>query len=100
MLEGAIVKKVKERFKSTGWFSRKVVYQARRGAPDDWFFGPGPTFCIIEFKRTGAKPKLQQRLEHERFRALGIEIHVVDSIESGYALHARLEREIEIKSLT
>lgn len=92
MLEGAIERKVKDRFKSTGWFFRKVTYQGRRGSPDQWFFGPGARMCIIEFKATGKKPRTQQRLEHQRFLECGIKIYVVDSLESGYALHAALEK--------
>lgn len=96
VLEGYVVDKVKARFESTGWLHRKVVYQGRRGAPDDWFFGPGARLVIIEFKKPRKKPKIHQAREHNRFRALGFKVYVVDNVEAGYALHARLE---EVSSL-
>ena len=99
-LESHIVDKVKKRFASTGWISRKMTYQNRRGAPDDWFFGYGARLIIIEFKQLGKKPKLQQSKEHERLIERGFRVFVVDSIEAGYELHARLEREYEIASLS
>lgn len=99
MLESYIVDKVKARFKSTGWISRKMMYQGRRGAPDDWFFGPGARLIIIEFKQHLKKPNIQQRKEHERLIERGFRVFVVDSVEAGYKLHADLEREYEVASL-
>jgi hypothetical protein len=96
VLESYVVDKVKKRFESTGWLHRKVTYQGRRGAPDDWFFGTGARMIIIEFKKPLKKPKLQQTMEHDRFRERGFKVYVVDNVDSGYALHARLE---EIASL-
>lgn len=96
MLEGYIVKKVIARFESTGWLHRKVVYQGRRGAADDWFFGHGGRLVIIEFKRPKKEATLQQSREHDRFRERGFKVYVVNNLESGFALHARLE---EVSSL-
>lgn len=38
---------------------------------------------FVELKRTGAKPTPQQLREHERLRALGFTVDVVDSVEEG-----------------
>lgn len=96
MLEGYIVKKIIKKFESTGWLHRKVVYQGRRGAADDWFFGYGRRIIIIEFKRPKKDATLQQGREHDRFRERGFPIYVINNLEDGLALHARLE---EIASL-
>lgn len=99
MLEGYVVEKVKKRFASTGWISRKMVYQNRRGAPDEWFFGFGARLVIIEFKKPGEKPTKQQHREHKRLRERGFPVYVVDCLEVGFALHARLEREYRASEL-
>lgn len=96
VLEGFVVDKVKKAFESTGWLHRKVVYQGRRGAADDWFFGHNARLIIIEFKKPLKKPNVQQAREHARFRERGFKIYVVDNVDDGLALHARLE---EIASL-
>jgi hypothetical protein len=96
MLEGYIVEKIVARFESTGWLHRKVVYQGRRGAGDDWFFGHGERLVIIEFKKPKKDATLQQKREHERFRQRGFKVYVVNNLEDGFKLHARLE---EISSL-
>lgn len=99
MLEANVVDKVRKRFHSTGWISRKMKYENRRGAPDIWFFGPGARLIIIEFKRPRKDATIQQKREHERLRALGFLVFTVSTIEQGYALHARLEREHETSVL-
>lgn len=91
VLEGYIVDKVKKRFASTGWIHRKMVYQNRRGAPDDWFFGHGARLVIIEFKKPKKSATIQQKREHDRLIERGFKVYVVNSLEQGYALHARLE---------
>ena len=94
MLEGNVVDKVTKRFESTGWIGRKMVYQNRRGSADKWFIGYGARLVIIEFKRPKKGATLQQSREHARLIERGFKVYVVDTIEKGYRLHARLE-EIE-----
>jgi hypothetical protein len=68
--------------KSQGWLVRKVVYQARRGAPDLWFLKAG-TWVLIEAKKYGADARIQQKREHERLRRKGANVYVVDTLEEG-----------------
>jgi hypothetical protein len=58
--------------------------------PDDIILAPIPEFLrpviaqyfrFAEFKRAGAKPTAAQTREHERLRAMGFNVEVIDSIE-------------------
>lgn len=64
---------------ANGWLSRKFKSPARRAAPDRLFMRDGYVM-FIEFKAPGKEPTEQQLLEHERYRAKGIDVHVVDDI--------------------
>jgi len=63
-----------------GWLVRKVVYAGRKGAPDRWFFKHG-RLVLIEFKRRGEAAKPWQAREHEKLRAHGFKVWVVDTWE-------------------
>ncbi len=69
--------------KLLGFLHRKVRYEGRRGAPDDWFFGPQATLVIIEGKRPGETPRLQQFREIKRLATLGFNVTYANSIEQG-----------------
>jgi hypothetical protein len=86
LLEGYVVTQVKTFAKSRGFIHRKVVYAGRRGAPDDWFFGPNGTLIIIEFKKYGKAPTEQQFRELKRLTDLGFDAHYIDDIDAGKAL--------------
>ena len=59
----------------------KVKWVGRRGAPDRLVMLP-PTGAIwIELKAPGEKPKAYQVREHERMRAMGQRVEIVDSFE-------------------
>ena len=86
-VERHLVKRVKE----LGGECRKVIWQGRRGAPDrlvmlppmwreskDW---QSPTTIWVELKAPGVKPESHQLREHERMRAMGQRVVVIDSIE-------------------
>lgn len=98
--EGRIEKRLKDRVKETGGEIRKLKWIARNGAPDRFVFYPPrlavecrsathvipgetcPVFAFVEVKREGEEPTPQQRREHERLRAAGFKVYVVDSFES------------------
>lgn len=68
-----------------GWLVRKVSWVGRRAAPDRLFskiVDGHPRPVLIEFKREKKGATIQQKREHERLRAAGIEVHVCDSITS------------------
>lgn len=68
---GQLTKEVKRR----GWLKYK---QEGRGAPD-WVIIPNdmPAF-FIECKATGKRPRPEQLRAHEKLRALGHVVHVLD----------------------
>ena len=53
MKEAKIEAYLRRRVKELGGFHRKVTYQGRKGAPDDWCFFPGGRLLIVECKRPG-----------------------------------------------
>lgn len=86
-IERHLVKRVKE----LGGEVRKVQWIGRRGAPDrlvmlpyQWH-GPAAYFvgrCFwVELKAPGKKAEPHQVREHERMRAMGQRVVVIDSIE-------------------
>jgi hypothetical protein len=88
-IEAHLVKRVKE----LGGEVRKVQWIGRRGAPDRLVMLPAkmlhpfpvldrPSATIwVELKAPGVKPEPHQVREHERMRAMGQRVVVIDSIE-------------------
>lgn len=70
-----------------GWLSRKLQWIGRNGAPDRFYVRKGKVI-FVEFKATGKFPRPDQRLEHERLRGQGMEVHVIDNLQDGYDLFA------------
>lgn len=102
MRERDIEKHLVQRVKELGGEVRKVKWIGRRGAPDRLVMLPGPwcgfesngTFWAsprtiwVELKAPGVKPEPHQLREHERMRAMGQRVEVIDSIEGVEALLA------------
>lgn len=80
--ESEVVKTTNAAAEKAGFLHRKVVYQGRRGAPDDWYFGFGGRLIIVEHKRPGKKPDLHQQREIDRLRERGFDVRVVDSLDA------------------
>lgn len=92
-IEAHLVKRVKE----LGGEVRKVQWTGRNGAPDrlvmlppvknETWSEPGrpvwnsPHTCWVELKAPGEKAKPHQLREHDRMRAMGQRVVVIDSIE-------------------
>ena len=74
---------------SIGFLVLKLNVIGRRGWPDRLFIYRGKVF-FIEFKRTGEKPGRLQEIIHERIRAHGVEVYVVDSWSRGIELVYRV----------
>lgn len=85
-LELEIEAKTTTHAKRCGFRGRKVVFLGRRGAPDRWFFGPGPRLIIIEFKAPDGVLSYHQKKNIKWLRGYGFEVHVIDNIETGMAL--------------
>lgn len=86
MREGALKAEVIKWARRQGWTHRKVSYEGRGGAPDDWFFKAPGRLVIVEFKATGEEPTPRQAREIGRWREAGFSVHTIDSIEAGCAL--------------
>ena len=85
-IEAHLVKRVKE----LGGEVRKVKWIGRIGAPDrlvmlpDWEPSPGNRYTRtlwVELKAPGEKARPSQLREHERMRAMGQRVVVIDSLE-------------------
>ena len=90
MTERDIERHLVKRVKALGGEVRKVQWIGRRGAPDRLVMLP----CVsrfnitwpsktawVELKAPGVKPTRQQLREHDRMRAMGQRVFVIDSIE-------------------
>lgn len=79
-----------ERVKALGGEVRKVRWIGRRGAPDrivmlpswgPYLPNPAKGAIWVELKAPGEKAKPHQAREHERMRAMGQRVVIVDSFE-------------------
>lgn len=64
--------------KAKGWLCRKVRWLGHNGAPDRVLMAPG-VIVWVELKAPGKKPTALQLAEHERMRAMGQTVVVIDS---------------------
>lgn len=82
MLESAVEKYLCDRVREAGGFTRKVVYQGRKGAPDRHCYLPGGKLIIAECKRPeGGKLHPLQEAEINKLKAVGFEVHVINTKE-------------------
>ena len=86
---------LRERCKALGWMCIKLTSQYQRGLPDRLILMPGGRVCFAEIKTTGKKPTALQRVTHERLRALGYRVEVVDTTESLGNLIVDLQYEVQ-----
>ena len=76
-IEQALVRRVKE----LGGLCEKFVSPSRRSVPDRLITLPGNRVIFVELKAPGKKPTELQQRDHNRRRALGCDVRVIDSIE-------------------
>lgn len=92
MRESTIEAHLVKRAKELGGECRKVIWPGRRGAPDRLLMLPMTKMATglwvasswtiwVELKAPGEKPTSLQLREHERMRAMGQTVVVIDSIE-------------------
>lgn len=86
MLEKKIEAAVCDYAKSKGWLVYKFTSPARAAVPDRLFIAPGGRVIFVEFKREGQKPTVPQSREHERLRAQGVAVYVIDNVVDGKAV--------------
>lgn len=83
MAEADIEGNVLAAAEADGWFSRKLKWVGRDGAPDRLFVKKGRV-VFVEFKEYGKESKGIQLRECKRLKATGAEVHInVDTIAAG-----------------
>jgi hypothetical protein len=80
MRESFIEAFLANRVKALGGLCLKQEWINTRGAPDRLVVLPGK-LLMIELKAPGVKPEPHQLRMHERLRALGVQVEVIDSVE-------------------
>ncbi len=76
-VEAYLVKRVKE----LGGIAYKFTSPGRRSVPDRLVVWPTGEVQFVELKAPGAKPTPLQLREHDKLRALGQVVYVLDSKE-------------------
>ncbi|CDG20658.1 putative nuclease p44 [Xenorhabdus poinarii G6] len=77
--EDVIEKHLVNEVKKAGGIAYKFVSPGRRGVPDRIVVLPNGRVVFVECKAPGEKPRRDQLREHERLRALGQTVVVLDS---------------------
>lgn len=82
LVEQALVSRVK----AMGGIPFKFTSPGRRSVPDRLCLLPGGRVIFVECKAPGKRATELQTREHERLRALGFDVRVIDSKEAALAL--------------
>lgn len=69
------------RVKELGGTCEKFVSPGRRSVPDRIVTLPGGKVIFVELKAPGNKPTEAQLRDHERRRALGCDVRVIDNMD-------------------
>ncbi|MGG2141727.1 VRR-NUC domain-containing protein [Symbiopectobacterium sp. RP] len=77
--ESTIEKHLVAEVKKAGGIAYKFVSPGRRSVPDRLVLLPGGRLVFVECKAPGEKPRADQLREHNRMRALGFTVVVLDS---------------------
>ncbi|EHI8551180.1 VRR-NUC domain-containing protein [Salmonella enterica] len=77
--ESLIEKHLVAEVKKAGGIAYKFVSPGRRSVPDRLVLLPGGRLVFVECKAPGKLPRVDQLREHERLRALGFTVVVLDS---------------------
>ncbi|MBJ9686827.1 VRR-NUC domain-containing protein [Burkholderia vietnamiensis] len=82
MLEKTVETYLVDRVRAAGGDAYKFSSPARVSVPDRIVIFPPARVYFVELKRPGGKPTRGQVREHERLRALGCDVRVIDSREA------------------
>lgn len=81
MRESLIERALVQRVKDLGGLCDKFTSPGRRGVPDRVVTLPGNRVIWVELKAPGKQPTPLQQRDHDRRRALGCDVRVIDSLE-------------------
>lgn len=76
--ESAVEKELVARVQAAGGQAYKFTSPGRRGVPDRLVLLPGRAPEFVELKRKDQKAKPHQVREHDRMRAAGAVVHIID----------------------
>lgn len=79
--EKVVERKLVELVKINGGMCIKLLCDQLIGLPDRMCLFPGHKIVFVELKTTGQKPKHIQMYMHNKLRALGFRVEVIDSVE-------------------
>lgn len=77
LVERTLVKLVK----ANGGMCIKLLCDQLSGLPDRMCLFPGHKIIFVELKTTGKKPRRIQVFMHNKLRALGFRVEVIDTVE-------------------
>lgn len=80
--EKVVERKLVELVKINGGMCIKLLCDQLIGLPDRMCLFPGHKIVFVELKTTGRKPKRIQACMHNKLRALGFRVEVIDTVES------------------
>lgn len=90
MRESVVEKYLKRRVKAEGGLTRKFVSPNQRGVVDQLVVFAGGRVSFVEVKAPGEKAKPHQVREHNRLKAMGCTVRVIDSKEGVDAFIAEM----------
>ena len=85
MLERDVERALVLRVKALGGTCEKFTSPTKRSVPDRIVTLPGGQIIFVEVKAPGKKPTELQERDHERRRALGCDVRVINSMEDARA---------------
>lgn len=80
--EKVVERKLVELVKINGGMCIKLLCDQLIGLPDRMCLFPGHKIVFVELKTTGQKPKRIQTYMHNKLKALGFRVEVIDTVES------------------
>lgn len=79
--EKVVERKLVELVKINGGMCIKLLCDQLIGLPDRMCLFPNHKMAFVETKTTGQKPRRIQTYMHNKLRALGFRVEVIDSVE-------------------
>jgi len=81
MRERSIEAYLRDQVRKAGGVAMKWISPGNNGVPDRIVIVPDGRIVFAELKAPGKKPTQLQLVQHERLRALGCDVRVIDSRE-------------------
>lgn len=85
MLERDVERALVRRVESLGGTCEKFTSPGRKSVPDRLITMPGGVVVFVELKAPGKKPTVLQVRDHERRRAMGCDVRVIDNKDDANA---------------